>query len=90
MEYVIKYNTEYLLSKLKEETKAEYEAELKTDLSGISEITISPKYSDKGFLFKLSKHLGKAELKISDKYCIKLTTTTVETLVALMNNLELQ
>ena len=90
MEKVIKYNTEYLLSKLKEETKTEYEAELKTDLSGISEITISPKYSDNGFLFKLTKHFGKAELKISDKYCIKLTTTTVETLAALMNNLELQ
>lgn len=89
MEQLIKFTLKCLLDNLKEETKTEYEAELKTDLSGISEITISPKYSDNGFLFKLTKHLGKAELKISDKYCIKITTTTVETLSALMNDLEL-
>lgn len=89
MEQLIKFTLKCLLDNLKEETKTEYEAELKTDLSGISEITISPKYSDNGFLFKLTKHLDKAELKISDKYCIKITTTTVETLSALMNDLEL-
>lgn len=89
MEQLIKFTLKCLLDNLKEETKTEYEAELKTDLSGISEITISPKYSDNGFLFKLTKHLDKAELKISDKYCIKITTTTVETLAALMNDLEL-
>lgn len=89
MEQLIKNTIEFLLTNLKEETKTEYGAEIKTDLSGIYEITISPKYSDNGFLFKIGKHLGKAELKISNKYCIKLTTTTVETLAFLMNNLEL-